>query len=81
VLRSLERVDVWQFGRNAFVDPKHPDPGHRAGAEGSRQGVGDRRGGEHDLLILDEINVVADFGLVPVLELLDLARSRRGGWT
>jgi len=36
------------------------------------------RGGEHDLLILDEINVVADFGLVPVLELLDLARSRRG---
>jgi cob(I)alamin adenosyltransferase len=34
------------------------------------------RGGDHDLLILDEINVVADFGMVPVEEVLELARAR-----
>jgi len=77
VLRSLDRVDIWQFGRNAFVDPKNPDP---KDVELARQGLDKAweivRGGEHDLLILDEINVVADFGLVPVLELMDLARSR-----
>jgi cob(I)alamin adenosyltransferase len=77
VLRSLPRVDVWQFGRNAFVDPKNPDP---KDVELARNGLDKAweivRGGEHDLLILDEINVVADFGLVPVEEVLDLARSR-----
>src|SRR6059036_93658 len=76
-LRSLPRVEVWQFGRVAFVEPKNPDPRDR---ELARQGMDKAweivRGGDHDLLILDEINVVADFGLVPVLELLDLARSR-----
>ena len=77
VLRSLPGVEVWQFGRNVFVDPKKPDPKDQALA---RQGMDKAweivRGGAHDLLILDEVNVVADFGLVPVAEVLDLARSR-----
>jgi cob(I)alamin adenosyltransferase len=77
VLRSLPRVDVWQFGRNAFVDPKRLDPRDielaRAGLDKAWEIV---RGGEHDLLILDEINVAADFGLVPLIEVLELARSR-----
>jgi cob(I)alamin adenosyltransferase len=76
-LRSLPRVEVWQFGRVAFVDPKNPDPRDR---ELARQGMDKAweivRGGAHDLLILDEINVVADFGLVPVDEVLELAKAR-----
>ena len=76
-LRSLPRVEVWQFGRVAFVDPKNPDPRDR---ELARQGMDKAweivRGGQHDLLILDEINVVADFGLIPVEEVLELARAR-----
>ena len=76
-LRSLPRVEVWQFGRVAFVDPKNPDPKDR---ELARQGMDKAweivRGGKHDLLILDEINVVADFGLIPVEEVLELAKAR-----
>src|SRR4051812_18382805 len=76
-LRSLSNVEVWQFGRVAFVDKKNPDPRDR---ELARQGLDKAweivRGGRHDLLILDEINVVADFGLVPVEEVLELAKSR-----
>jgi cob(I)alamin adenosyltransferase len=76
-LRSLDRVEVWQFGRVAFVDPKNPDPQDR---ELARQGMDKAweivRGGAHDLLILDEINVVADFGLVPTEEVLELAKAR-----
>jgi cob(I)alamin adenosyltransferase len=77
VLRDRLGVEVWQFGRNAFVDRKNPDPRDR---DLARRGL-DRaweivRGGQHDLLILDEINVVADFGLVPVEEVLELAKSR-----
>jgi cob(I)alamin adenosyltransferase len=77
VLRSLPHVDVWQFGRNSFVDPKRLDPRDvelaHAGLAKAWEIV---RGGEHDLLILDEVNVAADFGLVPLAEVLDLARSR-----
>jgi cob(I)alamin adenosyltransferase len=76
-LRSLPRVEVWQFGRAAFVDPKNPDPRDR---ELARQGLDKAweivHGGNHDVLILDEINVVADFGLVPVEEVLELAKAR-----
>ena len=76
-LRSLPRVEVWQFGRNAFVDPKNPDPRDR---ELARQGLDKAweivRAGRHDLLILDEINVVADFGLIPTEEVLALAKAR-----
>ena len=77
VLRSLPRMDVWQFGRNAFVDPKRLDPRDvelaRAGLDKAWAII---RGGEHDLLILDEINVASDFGLVPVIELLELIQAR-----
>jgi len=76
-LRSLPRVEVWQFGRNAFVDPKNPDPRDmelaRKGLDKSWEIV---RGERHDLLILDEINVVTDFGLVPVEEVLEIAKAR-----
>src|SRR5262245_27076525 len=77
VFRDKLGVDLWQFGRNAYVDPKQPDPKDlelaRAGMNKAWDIV---RGGQHDLLILDEINVVADFGLIPPDEVLDLARSR-----
>src|SRR3990172_8007111 len=76
-LRSLPRVEVWQYGRNVFVDPKNPDPRDR---ELARQGLTKAweivRAAQHDLLILDEINVVADFGLLPVEEALALAKAR-----
>lgn len=77
VLRDRLGVDVFQFGRNAFVDPKRPDPRDldlaRKGLDKAWEIV---RGGGHDLLILDEINVVADFGLVPADEVVELVRSR-----
>jgi cob(I)alamin adenosyltransferase len=77
VLRDRLGVDVWQFGRNAFVDPKNPDP---RDLELARQGLDKAweivRAGQHDLLILDEIIYVASYGLLPEHEVLALARSR-----
>jgi cob(I)alamin adenosyltransferase len=77
VLRTLPNVEVWQFGRNAFVDPKNPHPRDR---ELAREGIAKAweivRGADHDLLILDEINVVTSFGLVPVEDVLALAKAR-----
>jgi cob(I)alamin adenosyltransferase len=77
VLRDRLGVDVHQFGRNAFVDRKQPDPRDVALArEGLDKAWEIVRGGAHDLLVLDEINVVTDFGLVPVDEVAALVRAR-----
>lgn len=77
VLRDRLGVDVTQYGRNAFVDPKNPDPRDielaRAGLDKAWEIV---RAGQYDLLILDEINVVTDFKLVPVDEVVELVKSR-----
>ncbi|HLQ66517.1 MAG TPA: cob(I)yrinic acid a,c-diamide adenosyltransferase [Candidatus Limnocylindrales bacterium] len=77
VLRDRLGVDVYQFGRNAFVDPKNPDP---RDLELARQGLDKAweivRGQQHDLLILDEIIYVSSYGLLPETEVLALARSR-----
>ncbi|HET9952798.1 MAG TPA: cob(I)yrinic acid a,c-diamide adenosyltransferase [Candidatus Eisenbacteria bacterium] len=77
VLRDRLGVDVYQYGRNAFVDPKRPDPRDielaRAGLDKAWEIV---KGGRHDLLILDEINVVTDFNLVPAEEVAELVTSR-----
>jgi cob(I)alamin adenosyltransferase len=77
VLRDRLGVDVYQYGRNAFVDPKNPDP---RDAVLARQGLDKAweivRGGQHDLLILDEVNVVTDFNLVPADEVAELVRAR-----
>ena len=77
VLRDRLGVDVYQYGRNAFVDPKRPDPRDvelaRAGLDKAWEIV---KGGRHDLLILDEINVVTDFNLVPAEEVAALVTSR-----
>ena len=77
VLRDRLGVDVYQFGRNAFVDPKNPDPRDvalaRAGLDKAWEIV---KGGRHDLLILDEVNVVTDFNLVPAGEVAALVKSR-----
>jgi cob(I)alamin adenosyltransferase len=77
VLRDRLGVDVWQFGRNAFVDSKNPDP---RDLDLARQGLDKAweivRAQQHDLLILDEIIYVASYGLLPESEVLELARAR-----
>jgi cob(I)alamin adenosyltransferase len=77
VLRDRLGVDVYQFGRSAFVDPKKPDP---LDLELARQGLDKAweivRAQQHDLLILDEIIYVAGYGLLPEQEVLALARAR-----
>src|SRR3989442_11692966 len=79
-LRSLPRIEVWQFGRVAFVDPKNPDPRDR---ELARQGMDKAwevvRGGAQDLLSLDRTTAAADSGVVSVEEVLEGAKARPRG--
>ena len=78
-LRSIERlpgVTLREFGRQGFVDPRHPQP---ADYELAGQALAEARAalaGDVDLLILDEANVALLFGLVSLEDVLALLDAR-----
>lgn len=76
-LRSLPNVTIEQHGRDEFVKKGNPDP---VDLDFARKGFARAKevvaAGDHDLVVLDEINVAVDFGLIPVADVVDLVKSR-----
>lgn len=76
-VQHLPNVTLRQFGRADFVDRDNPDPQdirlvHEALAH-ARQIVAS---GDYDLVILDEVNVALDYGLVGLDDLLSLLEAK-----
>jgi len=75
--KYLPDLTIMQCGLETFVDRNSPSPADkRLAAEGfelARKIIADNR---HDMVILDEINVAVDFGLVPLDELLKIMKSK-----
>lgn len=70
-------IEVRQFGRPDFVNPGNPDPLDVRMAQDALDFAEEViREGEHDMVILDEINVAAAWGLVDVRRCQDIIRSR-----
>jgi len=64
-------------GREGWVDRNNPDPEDiRLAREAVTMAGAALAGGEYDMVILDEINGAAAFGLVPVDEILLLMASK-----
>ena len=72
-LQHLPNVTLRQFGRPEFVDRENPDPEDirmaREALEHARQII---TGGDYDVVILDEVNVAVDYGLIGLDDLLAL---------
>ncbi|MBI5527670.1 MAG: cob(I)yrinic acid a,c-diamide adenosyltransferase [Deltaproteobacteria bacterium] len=70
-------ITIVQKGRPDFVNKKDPDPVDVGMAQEAfahaREVV---MGGEYDVVVLDEINVAMDFGLVAEKDVLDLIRGK-----
>lgn len=77
--RLEPEITVVQMGRETFVDRENPAPEDielaRKGLELAKEVV---MGGLHDLVILDEINVALDYGLIKVEEVLALIKEKPG---
>ena len=72
-LEKLPNITLRQFGRPEFIDKDNPDPedirqAHQA-LDHARQVI---LGGQHDIVILDEISVALDFELIGLAEVLGL---------
>ncbi len=76
-VRLLPNITLRQFGRTSFVDRANPDPQDVALAqEGWQHSLEALRCGRYDMLILDEINVALDYGLVSLQQVLELLDAR-----
>ncbi|MGI6357360.1 MAG: cob(I)yrinic acid a,c-diamide adenosyltransferase [Bacillota bacterium] len=72
--RFLPQVEIWRSGREEFVNADNPDEQDvRLASETMQRVMNAVVAGEYDLVVLDELNVAVDYGLVReelVLQLL-----------
>ena len=73
-------VEIHQAGRDTFVKRKHPDPEDvRLAREGWELAKAVVFGRKADIVVLDEINCAVDFGLLPLVDVLDLLHRKPDG--
>jgi len=74
--RKIPGLDVVQSGLPTFVEKGNPSPEDlrlaRAGLDLAREAVSKAR---HRMIVLDEINVAVDYGLLPLKDVVELVRS------
>jgi cob(I)alamin adenosyltransferase len=78
--KQIREIQVRQFGTGKFVDPEKITDDDRKCAQSAMEHAGSllEKGG-CDVLILDEVNVAADLGLVDPAAVLDVLKSRKAG--
>ncbi len=76
-LRQVANISFGLYGLFRHVDPDHVTPGQRRRAQAAlaaaQQAVGS---GDYSMVILDEVNLAAAWGLVKVDDLLQLIESK-----
>ncbi len=76
-IRSLEGIDLFQYGSGAWLFEKGvTEEDKRLGSEALAKAREAMTSGRYDLVILDEVNVAAYYGVVPVAEVLEVIRAR-----
>lgn len=76
-VRYVPGIEVLQFGREEFVDKEGPeDIDVKLAEEALRKAEEAIVSGRYDLVILDEVNVALDYGLVKLDEVLKLIRRK-----
>jgi len=67
----LPTVTLKQFGGPHFVDPSNPKPEDKRMAQDALDHALEIVGaGDHDIVVLDEVNVALDFGLIELQDVL-----------
>lgn len=75
--RFLPQVEIWRSGRDVFVNPDQPDEIDLQLADQTMRRVKQATiAADYDLIVLDELNVAVDYGLVKETDVLDLLREK-----
>jgi cob(I)alamin adenosyltransferase len=77
-VRKLKGLDLFQYGTGKWVDKGKLAPEDaRLAKKALAKARSALTSGEYDLVILDEVNIATDFGLLSSEEVLDVLRSRK----
>jgi cob(I)alamin adenosyltransferase len=75
--RHLPNFTIEQYGRPEFVDPSNPDQEDiRLAREGFSRARAAVMSQEYDIVILDELNVAVDYGLISTGDVITLFEER-----
>ena len=70
-------LTIKKTGRDTFISKSHPEPVDlKLAEEGLAQAKKAIESKEYDIVILDEINLAVDFGLIPLSDVLGLIDSK-----
>lgn len=76
-LASLANAITWRlYGRNCFIDRQPEEEDIRVAREGFIECRQQISSGHYDVVILDEITIALQYGLIDLAELLDVIRTR-----
>ncbi len=76
-LRKMSGIDLFQYGRDQLITKgKHSQEDVSLAKKGLRKAKASLTGKKYDVVILDEVNVVAYFGIVTPEEVMAVVRSR-----
>ncbi len=76
--RFLPQADVLQCGRDVFVNADNPDEiDIRLARDAFERARRASNRGDYDLIVLDEINVAIDYGLINERDVLELMETRQ----
>ncbi|MEO0069467.1 MAG: cob(I)yrinic acid a,c-diamide adenosyltransferase [candidate division WOR-3 bacterium] len=74
--KDIPGLEVYQFGQKTFVQRGNPSQEDltlaKKGLEFAREAI---RSGKYQMVILDEINVAVDYGLLPLKDVIELAQE------
>jgi cob(I)alamin adenosyltransferase len=74
---NVPNLEIHQFGLPTFVKKGEPsDEDLRLAREGFAFAKSAIEAATHDMIILDELNVAIDYGLIPLDDVLELLRER-----
>jgi cob(I)alamin adenosyltransferase len=78
-VRKLEGIDLFQFGTGKWVGKdKHSAQDEELAKEALSKAKEALTSGAYDVVILDEVNVATDFGLLRPKDVLEVVRLRKG---
>ena len=77
ILEKMAKLTLVRAGRDSFVCRDNPDPVDlELAADGFSRAKEAIKSGDYDLVVLDEINVAVDFGLIEEEALLNLLEEK-----
>lgn len=76
-VKNVPNISIEQYGRPDFVNPEDTDPEDiRLAEEGLKRAEETIMSKKYDLVILDEINVAVDFGLINVKDVVTMLQKK-----